>query len=375
MKIVQEVGSTREEQDVYVGEDRQITIDTDNWDIRLHDGTTPGGHILQSRDNADARYQAKLAELDGFGGFAPELKGFWVRLAAGVMALRIIAVNALNLTISNANGFSGDPTIGLASEIQSDHEFSGNVSFTGGIESANPIEADLIGDVDGDINGTHTGPSNGTHTGAQIGAVDVRGAVLQLDDGQIPQSKIAGLAAALQAVLLPSGAVIAYGGLVADIPDGWSICDGTNGTPDLRNRFIYGCAADADVGLTGGTTSHAHGLTIDAAGAHTHGITVGDTALTIAQMPAHQHGSGVCDQGTLTWANHGQIAAAPTSPDSVANDDETGTNEALTSSVGGGATHTHTGASASAGTHSHTGTVAATTTIPPYLKLIYIMKD
>lgn len=35
----------------------------------------------------------------------------------------------------------------------------------------------------------------------------------------------------------------------------WHLCDGTNGTPDLRNRFIYG-GDGTNNGATGGETSH-----------------------------------------------------------------------------------------------------------------------
>lgn len=39
-------------------------------------------------------------------------------------------------------------------------------------------------------------------------------------------------------------------------PDGWAICDGTKGTPDLRNQFLIG--TDKDFGQTGGTYKHSH---------------------------------------------------------------------------------------------------------------------
>ena len=35
----------------------------------------------------------------------------------------------------------------------------------------------------------------------------------------------------------------------------WHLCDGTNGTPDLRNRFIYG-GDGTNSGATGGEASH-----------------------------------------------------------------------------------------------------------------------
>lgn len=36
------------------------------------------------------------------------------------------------------------------------------------------------------------------------------------------------------------GTILAYTGNLDKIPSGWSLCDGTNGTPDLRGRFLEG---------------------------------------------------------------------------------------------------------------------------------------
>jgi len=36
------------------------------------------------------------------------------------------------------------------------------------------------------------------------------------------------------------GIAVLWGGAIADIPAGWSLCDGTNGTPDYRNKIIIG---------------------------------------------------------------------------------------------------------------------------------------
>jgi hypothetical protein len=41
-------------------------------------------------------------------------------------------------------------------------------------------------------------------------------------------------------------------------PEGWALCDGENGTPDLRNRFVLGSVAYAELGAAGGAESHAH---------------------------------------------------------------------------------------------------------------------
>ncbi len=64
------------------------------------------------------------------------------------------------------------------------------------------------------------------------------------------------------------GAIIIWSGLVSAIPTNWQLCDGTNGTPDLRARFIRGAWDDPSVGSTGGKNTHTHDFTGDG---HVHG--------------------------------------------------------------------------------------------------------
>ena len=65
---------------------------------------------------------------------------------------------------------------------------------------------------------------------------------------------------------------------------GWALCDGSNGTPDLRDRFIIG-AGNKVVG----NKNNSVGLTTDVQGSHTH--TISGTALALSQIPSHNHGS------------------------------------------------------------------------------------
>jgi hypothetical protein len=68
------------------------------------------------------------------------------------------------------------------------------------------------------------------------------------------------------AALPPSfvtGMILLWSGSIASIPSGWALCDGTSGTPDLRNRFIVGAGSTYAVNATGGsadaiTVSHTH---------------------------------------------------------------------------------------------------------------------
>lgn len=68
--------------------------------------------------------------------------------------------------------------------------------------------------------------------------------------------------------VLPSGLITLWSGSKDAVPDGWALCDGSNGTPDLRDRFVVGAGSSYAVGATGGENTH---------------------TLTENEMPAHQH--------------------------------------------------------------------------------------
>ena len=68
---------------------------------------------------------------------------------------------------------------------------------------------------------------------------------------------------------VPTGGIIMWSG--ASVPGGWSLCDGTNSTPDLRDRFVVSSGSAYSIGNTGGANSVT--LTVDQIPAHTHAIT------------------------------------------------------------------------------------------------------
>jgi hypothetical protein len=65
---------------------------------------------------------------------------------------------------------------------------------------------------------------------------------------------------------MPSGGIIIWSGAANAIPSGWYLCNGSNGTPDLRNRFVIGAGSTYSVAATGGSkdaivVSHTHTAT------------------------------------------------------------------------------------------------------------------
>ncbi len=65
------------------------------------------------------------------------------------------------------------------------------------------------------------------------------------------------------------GMIMLWHGTVDNIPSGWHDCDGTMGTPNLRNRFVVGTGVIFPQGESGGTLQHNHNFTGDG---HYHGI-------------------------------------------------------------------------------------------------------
>ena len=94
------------------------------------------------------------------------------------------------------------------------------------------------------------------------------------------------------------GTITQWSGSIISIPSGWSLCDGTLGTPDLRDKFVVGAGATYSVDDTGGSVNHNHAFTGDG---HFHTLPAGtdlpatparDTTLTT------ENASGTTDDGS-----------------------------------------------------------------------------
>jgi hypothetical protein len=149
--------------------------------------------------------------------------------------------------------------------------------------------------------------------------------------------------AAAVSLSMPSGGIIIWSGAANAIPSGWYLCNGSNGTPDLRNRFVIGAGSTYTVAATGGSKD---AIVVS----HTH------TATSTVTDPGHLHTIGTAD---------GNFAAPSTYPakrQDVATADGSYNSGSQTTGITVATTNASTGSS---------GTDA---NLPPYYALCYIMK-
>lgn len=178
---------------------------------------------------------------------------------------------------------------------------------------------------------------------------------------------------------VPSGVITMWSGSIATIPPGWNLCDGTNGTPDLRNRFVVGAGSSYGVGDAGGSNE----VTLSSAQmpSHSHG----GGSLAVGSGGGHSHGSGTLSTNTAGSHTHTYSRMATSSVIKFWSDD-TPANGVITSTVdtssSGSHSHSLSGSTSAAGDHSHSlsgstasqGGGAAHENRPPYYALAYIMK-
>lgn len=165
-----------------------------------------------------------------------------------------------------------------------------------------------------------------------------------------------------QKIDIPIGVIVLWSGNESNIPVNWALCNGTNGTPDLRNQFVVGAGSTYDVGDTGGEATHT--LTVNEMPTHTHtnNFSINLNNLSTSTAGAHIHtlpqyvGNAHGDYGTKY--STGTTTSGYTTK----------------TSSDGNHTHTISGEAILEGTLNNTGNSQSHNNLPPYYALCYIMK-
>jgi len=138
---------------------------------------------------------------------------------------------------------------------------------------------------------------------------------------------------------IPTGGILLWSGSIGSIPAGYVLCNGNNGTPDLRDRFVVGAGSTYAVDATGGSVDS---IVVS----HTH------TATSVVTDPGHTHPIfGTNQQGSGNEPILGVVTTAGTA----------NTNSSVTSIT-------------VATTNQSTGSSGTNANLPPYYALAYIMK-
>lgn len=207
------------------------------------------------------------------------------------------------------------------------------------------------------------------------------GAVLgQLPDNSIEEEKLSPDLRTYIAQQMPAGGIIMWSGASDAIPSGWALCDGQNGTPDLRGRFILGAGGTYQAGNSGGAETHQ--LTTNELPSHTHTFSNGQAvsagshshsdSFSVSSSGSHSHGfsyTGASDK-KISVGNTYQESLAKTSSRSGTTDSSGSHSHFLTGSISSGGAHTHTVTA----TIGNTGNGQAMSIMPPYYALCFIMK-
>ena len=339
-------------------EQQTVTVDRGNFSVILGEGIAIAGPPAEPRPalssifrgaSASERYVALtvrgIGPNNGNADIMPRLRflaspyAFLAQQATKIVkadGTDLLFANNSALTLDGSLGVRGGNSIELGAGIAGKEANAGRISYGG----LTPNTLDIVG------GGT-------SKTNRQVRVWAEGGTTF---DGPVSAPSFSGYG------IIPVGCIVMWSGSIQAVPDGWALCDGSSGTPDLRSRFIVGASgAQGPAGLTARAQNAIGG-----------GETI---TLTVGQLPAHTH-----------------VVTGQTAEDGVHShgfwDDFFAENQNGGSSVGSKATDYDNRTFASrdvtdaAGSHRHaftatsqpTGSGSAVAIMPPFYAMAFIMR-
>lgn len=344
------------------GEAGELIVDTDKDTITVHDGVTAGGKPLATEsytDNAlDTALTSYYTSVQTDSAISTALLDYDTSTTVDFKVS-----TAISNLVDNAPG-TLDTLNELAAALADDENYASTITTALGTK-ANSTDVDTALALKANITDVDTALAlkADLSSPALTDIPTAPTATLNTNTTQIATTEFAmSQIAYMIQTELPAGFIGMWSGSAASIPTGWLLCDGTNSTPDLRDRFIVGAGttyAPGDVGGSANATlttnelpAHTHTGTTATDGSHDHNLANVDAAISGQNLDANNYLTDSANVGTSFSYN---LAGTNTTP-TIGN-----------SSTAGSHTHTFTTDSEGVG--------AAFDIRPPYYALCFIMKD
>lgn len=239
------------------------------WSVPSYSNNQANGIV--SRDSA-GDFAAKTITANLIGnviGIATNISGVVAPVNGGTGQS---FYNTGEVMIGNAGGYSKGFVVGNSPVVAAFNNGNIEISYTGGTGVGNVTAVGITAGPGIAVSG---GPitTAGNITVQNAGVISITaGSGLSVDriNGNVTISSTDPTSA-----IFARGMIMMWSGSLATIPTGWSLCDGTLGTPNLRDRFVVGSGAAYVTGNIGGSAdaivvTHSHSLNIQSAGAHAH---------------------------------------------------------------------------------------------------------
>ena len=251
----------------------QTAAQTNITSVRTLTGLTVDGNLILDSTSNYLHIKGALYDKDGQSGSADQ-----VLVSTGTQVdwkdtTSLTASNSQKITIAESDTnsdfpitFSAAPGQSGGNTLLSDNQFTYNAS-------ANVVTA-----------GTFSG------SGASLTSLNAS----NLGTGTVADARLS------NSSLFVQGMIMMYTGSTA--PSGWAICNGQNGTPDLRDRFIVGAGSAYSIGNTGGQNSVT--LTVNQIPAHTHTYERTDVGINVNDRPWPASNND-CDMTTQNTSSTG----------------------------------------------------------------------
>jgi hypothetical protein len=211
----------------------ELIVDSDKDTITVHDGSTAGGKPLATESGVSSAISTALGDYYTSSQIDTSFGDYYTQLATDSAISTALTSYYTSLATDSA----------ITTALSSYYTSTGTDSaISTALEDYAPLESPAL-------TGTPSAPTPVT-----------------TDDSTTIATT--GFTQALMQAMLPAGVITMWSGSILTIPAGWVLCDGTNATPDLRNRFIVGAGDDYSVADNGG---EAH------------------STLTTAELPGHTH--------------------------------------------------------------------------------------